>query len=292
MVLLVIALFGGSIAFLLWPSWPSAAVPPDAPAIPITVGGVGFNVPPAAIRMPVQRRAGAHERVDLAYLWPSLEPPDATAKPAAPSPAPQIEGVPLSTHPQERIFITIAGAGDTLPPVERVRTIYPRYLEKEAAAGPDGLAVLPFREGSPYQGEDLIYDPGQPENFLVRCTRNGLGPDAGHVPPRAPHRRRRPDRAISARLARRLARGGGGHRAADCESWQTRVIKRKASVPRSSPRRRGPIRRLASVGNAHVKTATTRRIGSPPSRGLLRPQPLDQFSFRSSRSSARMAISK
>jgi hypothetical protein len=60
-----------------------------------------------------------------------------------------------------------------------VRTIYPRYLEKEAAAGPDGLAVLPFREGSPYQGEDLIYDPGQPENFLVRCTRNGAGPTPG-----------------------------------------------------------------------------------------------------------------
>ena len=64
-------------------------------------------------------------------------------------------------------------------PIERVRTIYPRYLEKEAAAGPDGLAVLPFREGSPYQGEDLIYDPGQPENFLVRCTRTGAGPTPG-----------------------------------------------------------------------------------------------------------------
>ena len=177
--LLIIVLLGGSIAFLLWPNWPSPAIPSDAPAIPITVGGVGFNVPPAAIRMPVQRRPGAHDRVDLAYLWPSLEPPDATAKPAAPSPAPQIEGVPLSTHPQERIFITIASAGDTLAPIERVRTIYPRYLEKEAAAGPDGLAVLPFREGSPYQGEDLICDPGQPENFLVRCTRNGAGPTPG-----------------------------------------------------------------------------------------------------------------
>ena len=40
-----------------------------------------FNVPPAAIRVPVQRRPGAHERVDLAFVWPSLEPPNATAKP-------------------------------------------------------------------------------------------------------------------------------------------------------------------------------------------------------------------
>ena len=53
---------------------------PDAPSLPITVAGVAFNVPPAAIRIPVQRRPGAHERVDLAFLWPSLEPPDPHAK--------------------------------------------------------------------------------------------------------------------------------------------------------------------------------------------------------------------
>ena len=44
------------IAYVLWPRWPSAAVAPDAPALPITIGGVAFNVPPAAIRVPVQRR--------------------------------------------------------------------------------------------------------------------------------------------------------------------------------------------------------------------------------------------
>jgi hypothetical protein len=131
------------------------------------------------MRRPVQRRPGAHDRVDLAYLWPSLEPPDPARKPMAPSPAPAIDGAPLSTHPQERIFVTIASAGDTIAPIERVRTIYPRYLEKAAAAGPDGLAVLPFREGSPYQGEDLIYDPQRPENFIVRCTRNGAGSPPG-----------------------------------------------------------------------------------------------------------------
>jgi hypothetical protein len=83
------------------------------------------------------------------------------------------------TQPLERVFVTIAAARDSLPPSERVKTIYPRYVETEAGAGPEGLAVVAFRQGTPYQGEDLIYDEVQPENFLVRCSRNGAGPTPG-----------------------------------------------------------------------------------------------------------------
>jgi hypothetical protein len=36
--------------------------------------------------------------------------------------------------------------------------------------GIGSLTVLPFREGTPYQGEDLVYDGNAP-GFLVRCTR-------------------------------------------------------------------------------------------------------------------------
>jgi hypothetical protein len=53
----------------------------------------------------------------------------------------------------------------------RLRTIYPRYIEAQAAAGPDGLAVLPFRAGTPYEGEDLVYLADGPEQFFVRCSR-------------------------------------------------------------------------------------------------------------------------
>ena len=184
----------------------------DAPALPITVAGVAFNVPPAAIRVPVQRRPGAHERVDLAFAWPSLEPPDPHAKQPAPPPG----TVPAPTQALERIFVTIAGAGDTLPPAERVLTIYPRYAAAEADAGPGGLTVLAFREGTPYQGEDLIYDATAP-GFLVRCTRNGAGADAGHLPLRAADRGGRHRAALPARLARRLARGRRQDRPADRE---------------------------------------------------------------------------
>ncbi len=160
------------IGYVLWPRWPGPPVGPDAPALPITVAGVAFNLPPAAIRVPVQRRPGAQERVDLTFLWPSLEPPDTNAKP----PAPGAVAAPAATF--ERVFMTIAAAGDTLSPTDRVQNIYPRYVAAEATPGPGGLNVLAFREGTPYQGEDLIYDAAAP-SFLVRCTRNGAGPTPG-----------------------------------------------------------------------------------------------------------------
>ncbi len=160
------------IGYVLWPRWPGPPIGPDAPALPITVAGVTFNVPPAAVRVPVQRRPGTHERVDLAFLWPSLAPPDPNAKSSPPAPG----AAPAQIV--ERIFVTIAGAGDTLDPTDRLLNIYPRYAAAETTPGPGGLTVLAFREGTPYQGEDLIYDAAAP-GFLVRCTRNGAGPTPG-----------------------------------------------------------------------------------------------------------------
>jgi hypothetical protein len=168
----------GFIGYVLWPSWPGPPVALDAPTIPLTIAGVAFNVPPAAMRVPVQRRPGPHERVDLVFLWPSLGPPEQAPNAAT---APGAEGAaPAATRALERVFVTIAVAGDKLAPAERIRTIYPRYTAAAPEAGPAaGLAVLAFRSGTPYQGEDLIYDAAVPDNFLVRCTRNGAGPTPG-----------------------------------------------------------------------------------------------------------------
>ena len=38
--------------------------------------------------------------------------------------------------------------------------------------------MVAFRDGTPYQGEDLIYDDPAP-SFFVRCTRNRAGPVPG-----------------------------------------------------------------------------------------------------------------
>ncbi len=171
LIVLVVAV-GSFVAYELWPTWPNAPVPLDAPAIPITVAGVLFNVPPAAIRAAVQRHPGAHERIDLAFRWPSRAPPRTDAKPTD-NPIAKLEtdAAPAPPSANDRLFVTIAGLGAVLPPVERLRSIYPRYVETQATAAADGLAILPFRAGTPYQGEDLVYLGSQPEQFFARCTR-------------------------------------------------------------------------------------------------------------------------
>jgi hypothetical protein len=175
-LLLLTALMVAAVAYvvyILWPRWPAEPVALDSPELPITIAGTPFNIPPAAIRVGVQRHPGALDRVDLGFLWPSLKPADQGAKPITPA------TLPAAGSMLDRLFITIAAAGNAMGPAERLRTIYPRYASSEPTAGPDGLAVLAFREGTPYQGEDLIYDAATPESFLVRCSRNGAGATPG-----------------------------------------------------------------------------------------------------------------
>jgi len=162
LVVLIVAA-AAFVALVLWPRWPATSVAPDAPALPITVGGALFEVPPGAIRVAMQRRPGAQERLDLAFLWPSLAPPDPKARPA-PS-----EALP----PIDRLFITIEPQASALSPSDRVRTIYPRYLAETQYDGPDGLKVISFKKDSPYQDEDLFFDPAAQPGFVARCSRPG-----------------------------------------------------------------------------------------------------------------------
>jgi len=148
----------GFVGYAMWPSWPDAEVAVDAPSLPITVAGALFNVPPPAIRVAAQRRSGAQERLDLVYLWPSLAPPDPN-------------GPPPKLAARDRVFVTIAAA-TAMPPVERLKAIYPRYIATEPTPGPAGLAIFAFRDGSPYQGEDVVFDAEAPGRFLARCARS------------------------------------------------------------------------------------------------------------------------
>jgi hypothetical protein len=170
-LVLLVAAAAAFVSYVLWPTWPSEPVPLDAPAIPITVAGVLFDVPPAAIRAAVQRHPGQQERLDLAFEWPSLTPPKPDGKSADKPVDPENAAAAAAERANERLFVTIAGLGAVLPPLERLRTIYPRYIESQASAGPDGLASLPFRTGTPYENEDLIYLGTNPEQFFARCTR-------------------------------------------------------------------------------------------------------------------------
>ena len=153
------------VSYLLWPTWEVDGA--SGPArLPISVGSALFNVPSASIRMKIQHHSGPQERIDLSFTYPALQPPDAPKHVSA-------ADVEDAMQPIDRIFLSIAAHHDSLAPEIRVRTIFPRYLEQTQTLSEDGLAMRPFREGSPYSGEDLF---SAAPNLAARCTREAATP--------------------------------------------------------------------------------------------------------------------
>jgi hypothetical protein len=154
------------VAYLLWPTWEIDTA--SGPArLPISVGSTLFNVPSASIRMKIQHHTGPQERIDLSFIYPSLEPPDAPKRVTA-------ANVDDAMQPINRIFLSIAAHHDSLAPDMRARTIFPRYLDAATTVGEDGLTMRTFRDGSPYSGEDLF--SASAPNMVARCTREAATP--------------------------------------------------------------------------------------------------------------------
>ncbi len=116
------------IVYLLWPTWTfQTAGDPDR--LPVVIGDILFNVPTGSIRVKLQKRTGPQERVDLAFMYPSL------ASPEAPSPKNiTIETIEADMPPIDRLFLSIAAHHDAMSPDERLRTIYPRYWDAITAS--------------------------------------------------------------------------------------------------------------------------------------------------------------
>jgi hypothetical protein len=154
------------VAYLLWPTWGAEASSNPA-RLPVSIGGTLFNVPTVAVRMKIQRHSGPQERVDLSFAFPSLEAPDAPKHVS-------VDTIEEAVQPIDRVFLSISAHHDALTPEERLRTIYPRYLEQTSTPGQDGLTVRAFRDGSPYSNEDLFLanTPG----LDARCTRDAATP--------------------------------------------------------------------------------------------------------------------
>src|SRR5262245_52979832 len=155
------------VAYLLWPTW-GPVVGASAPdKLPVSVGGTLFNVPTAAIRMKIQRHSGPQERIDLDFLYPSLEPPGAPRHVTA-------DAVEVTIQPIDRIFLSIAAHHDALAPESRVSTLYPRYLDQAATMPEDGLTMRMFRADTPYGSEDLFFAASPA--LTARCTRDAATP--------------------------------------------------------------------------------------------------------------------
>jgi hypothetical protein len=153
------------IVYLLWPTWQAGAFT-GPKQLPITVGGMLFNVPSDAIRMRLQRRSGAQDRIDLAFAYPSLSPPE----PQKHVTAETVENTPVVV---DRLLLSIALRSDDLSPDDRMRTIYPHYLDQRAEER-NGLVGRSFLDDTPYHGEDLFIGNGGA--FVARCTRDDLTP--------------------------------------------------------------------------------------------------------------------
>jgi hypothetical protein len=144
--------------------------------------------------MKIQRHSGPQERVDLSFLYPSLQAPAAPKHYSA-------DTIEDKVQPIDRIFVSIAAHHDSLAPEVRLRTIYPRYLDERANTD-DGLTTRAFRDNTPYGGEDLV-TASEPQ-LVARCTRDTSTPGMCLSEQRIEGAR--PDLPISARLAHAMAR--------------------------------------------------------------------------------------
>jgi hypothetical protein len=154
------------IAYLLWPTWESN-VAKDPGRLPISIGATLFNVPTQAFRMKVQKHTGPQERIDLDFLYPSLEAPEGLTHVSAAT-------VEETIAPIDRIFLSISAHHDAMAPDVRLRTIYPRYLDPSGVTDRDGLIVRAFRNGSPYSSEDLFV--AKTPGLAARCSRDATTP--------------------------------------------------------------------------------------------------------------------
>lgn len=168
-VLLSVAIGTAAVAivsYLLWPTWtPSSEQDPSH--LPVLIGKTLFDVPTDSVRMKVQRHSGPQERIDLSFDDPLLEAGSAQkrADPGA---------VDRTLQTIDVIFLSIAAYRDVLAPDERVRTIYPRYLEAEPSRTFDGLSIRAFGDNTPYANEDLFVSAAP--HLVARCTRDGETP--------------------------------------------------------------------------------------------------------------------
>jgi hypothetical protein len=158
-----------SVVYLLQPTWSPRQRGSDPATLPVTIGQTLFNVPTASIRVKLQKHAGPQERVDMSFLYPSLEPPSAQKHLTAA----EVESA-SKVEPIDRIFVSLIAHHGTVSPDERTKTIYPRYLESDASTVEDTLMVQTFRTGTPYAGEDLFMADGA--SFTARCSRDAQTP--------------------------------------------------------------------------------------------------------------------
>ncbi len=124
-----------------------------------TIGATALTVPSAWLRPGMSRTGGAVERLDLVIPWPD-EPADGEADAKRGTAA--IEKV---------VLVALTGADAALAPAQRPARLYSRFLTAEVWPNPGGLVLRRFRQGTPYEDEELYLSPPDGHAFAARCPR-------------------------------------------------------------------------------------------------------------------------
>jgi hypothetical protein len=111
------------------------------------------------IRSGRTRRGGAVERIELALHWPTMS--GYTAELAEDF----RQGPPVAPI----IYATIAPRETPVDSTGRLDTVYARFFEGTAVAGPQGLVGRRLSADSGYGGEIVYFDPANRTPFVARC---------------------------------------------------------------------------------------------------------------------------
>lgn len=82
-------------------------------------------------------------------------------------------GGDAGAHTGEPVFITALPADASLAPAERPSVLYARFVAAEARSAPGGLIRRRFRDGTPFEGEDLVVAAPDGRAFWARCATSG-----------------------------------------------------------------------------------------------------------------------
>jgi hypothetical protein len=117
--------------------------------------------------------------VALGAYWVTRPVPDPLAAEAGASGRQTVRlpwrdfGGDAGAHIGEPVFITALPADASLAPAERPSVLYARFVAAEARSAPGGLIRRRFRDGTPFEGEDLVVAAPDGRAFWARCATSG-----------------------------------------------------------------------------------------------------------------------
>jgi hypothetical protein len=158
---------------------------PFASTQPTGASGAPTSAAPEPVDFPLLFAGGctiacAAVAVALGAYWVTRVAPDpAGASVALPAVFTSAESAPIRIpfraptgnegDPDESIVVSWRPADGSLAPAERPAVLYARFISPEASRSERGLIRRRFRDGTPYEGEDLFVAPPDGRGFWARC---------------------------------------------------------------------------------------------------------------------------